>query len=152
MNESGIVDGEFADLPPEYPANDTIPDTLLRVLRYFFEDTGPEIMGMVNTFNTWCDAQTQLKSGTPLRTDPDTLTAHPMLGEFTFELRDATFHRQTFASALYCFQRALDAIDTLSGAGQERFDKTMAGCGGANIVNARLRHRIGFENEQYTIE
>ena len=151
MNEVGIVDGEFADLPPDYPADDILPDTLLPVLRYFFEDTGPEILGMVTTFNAWCDARTDLKSGTPLRTDPDTLSAHPMLGQFTFESRGVTFHRQTFASALYCFQRALDEINTLDGAGRDRFDVTMKETGGTNVVSARLRRRIRLENDQYTI-
>ncbi|MFT5415330.1 MAG: glutathione S-transferase [Gammaproteobacteria bacterium] len=151
MFEIGIVDGEFADFPPEYMANDTLPDTLLPVLRYFFEDNGPEILGMVNTFNAWCDSQTDLKSGTPLRTDPDTVSAHPMLGSFTYESRGATFHRQTFASALYCFQRALDEIELLEGTGRERFEATMKEAGGMDVAGARLRRRIRFEDEQYTI-
>ena len=107
---------------------------------------------MVETFNAWCYAQTDLKSGTPMRSEPDALTAHPMLGQFTFESRGVTFQRQTFASALYCFQRALNEINILDGAGRNRFDKTMADAGGTEIVNARLRRRIRFENGQYTIE
>ncbi len=151
MNEAGIVDGEFANLPPEYPENDSLPDTLLPLLRYFFEDNGPEILGMVTTFNNWCDAQSDLKSGTPLRTDPDTLSAHPMLGEFTYESRGVTFHRQTLASALYCFQRALDEINTLDGAGRERFNATIKETGGVDVISARLRRRIRLEEDQYTI-
>lgn len=151
MNEAGIVDGEFADLPPDYPEGDTLPDTLRPVLRYFFEDNGPEIRGMVTTFNAWCDAQKDLKAGTPLRTDPETLSAHPMLGEFSYESRGATFHRQTFASALFSFQRALDEINTLDGAGRDRFDETIKETGGTDVVSARLHRRIRFEDNRYAI-
>ncbi len=151
MLEPGIVDGEFSDLPPQYMADDALPDTLLPVLQYFFEDNGPEILGMVETFNAWCDAQTDLKSGTPLRTDPETLSAHPMLGWFSYESRGATFHRQTFASALYCFQRALDEISALEGEGRERFLSTMTRTGGARVAGAELRRRICLENDEYTI-
>lgn len=94
---------------------------------------------------------TELEDGTLLRTDPDTLTAHPMLGEFTYESRGVTFHRQTFASALFCFQRALDEIGLLDGAGRERIDRTMADTGGANVVNATMRRRIRLEADQYSI-
>ena len=33
MNEAGIVDGEFSDLASDYLADDTLPDTLVPVLR-----------------------------------------------------------------------------------------------------------------------
>lgn len=122
------------------------------MLRYFFEDNGPEILGMVTTFNAWCDAKSDLKSGTPLRTAPDTLSAHPMLGEFAYESRGVTFHRQTFASALFCFQRALDEIDALEGAGRDRFGTTMKETGGTDVASARLRRRIRLENNQYAID
>ena len=151
MNEAGIIDGEFSDLPPEYPPNDALPDTLLPVLRYFFEDNGPEIRGMVDTFNSWCDAQTNLESGTPLRTDADTLSAHPMLGQFSYESRGATFHRQTFASALYCFQRALDEVNVLVDDGLRRFSETMKDTGGSDVVGAQFRRRIKLDNDQYAI-
>jgi glutathione S-transferase len=151
MNEAGIVDGEFSDIAPEYPADDTLPDTLLSVLRYFFAENEAEILGTVASFNTWCDAKLELKSGTPLRTDPDTLSAHPMLGEFSFENRGATFKMQTMASVLYTFQRALDEINKLDGADRERFDLTIGKTGGAAVVDAKLRHRIRLENDQYSI-
>ena len=150
--EADLIDGEFSDLPPEYLANDELPETLLPVLRYFFEDNGPEILGMVDTFNAWCDAQPDLQSGTILRTDPDTLSAHPMLGEFSYESRGATFQRQTFASALYCFQRALDEISLLEGQGRERFDATMNATGGTQTISARIRRRIKLTDSKYVIE
>jgi glutathione S-transferase len=151
MLEPGIVDGEFSDLPPEYLADDALPETLLPILRYFFEDNGPEILGMVTTFNAWCDACPDLKSGTHLRTDPETLSAHPMLGSFTYESRGATFHRQTFASALYGFQRALDEVVRLEGDGRQRFNATMTQCGGIDVAGARLNQRIRLDGDQYTI-
>lgn len=151
MFEADLIDGEFSDLPPEYLANDELPQTLLPVLRYFFEDNGPEILGMVATFNAWCDAQPNLQAGTILRTDPDTLSAHPMLGEFSYESRGATFHRQTFASALYCFQRALDEVNLLEGEGQKRFDATIASTGGSEVIGARMRRRIQLLDDKYVI-
>ena len=51
MNEPGIVDGEFPDVAPEYPANDSLPETLLPIIEYFFKDCGPEMLGMIFSKN-----------------------------------------------------------------------------------------------------
>jgi hypothetical protein len=71
MNTAGIVDGEFPDMAPEYFPDDELPSTLEPVLRYLFADCAPEILGMVDTFNQWCDAHPGLPAGTPIQSDPD---------------------------------------------------------------------------------
>jgi hypothetical protein len=152
MNEAGIVDGEFADLPPQYPPDDELPATLLPILRYFFAENGPELIGMIEAFNTWCDQHADAKSGTPLRSAPDSVTAHPMLGTFNFTVRGATFRRQAFASGLYFFQRVRDVIAALDDAGRAKFDETVKSAGGEAVMAAPMRRRIKHENDQYMLE
>ncbi len=151
MNEPGIVDGEFSEIPPAYPADDTLPETLLPVLRYLCAENKAEILAMVASFNAWCAARPDLQSGAPLRTDPDTLSAHPKLGEFTFHNRGVTFRMQTLASVLFTFQRALDEIDKLDGPGRQRFEQTMSAAGGNDVLGARLNRRIRLAVNEYTI-
>jgi hypothetical protein len=66
--------------------------------------------------------------------------------QITIELRGAPFHRQTFASVIYCVQRASDEISMLSGAGRDRLDEM----GGTGIANAQLRRRVRIENDQHS--
>jgi glutathione S-transferase len=152
MNQAGIVDGEFADMPPEYPPDDALPETLLPILQYFFKENGLEILGMIETFNTWCDQHPDPKPGTTLRTAPESVTAHPMLGTFTYQMRGVSYRRQTFASGLYFFQRVLDVISALDKTGRESFEKTMRDAGGEAVMAAQMRRRIKHEDDQYMLE
>ena len=152
MNEAGIVDGEFSDIAPEYLPNDALPDTLIAILRYLLAENEAEIVAMVGSFNAWCDAHADLKSGSPLRTAPETLSAHPKLGIFTFENRDTTFHMQTLASVIYSYQRALDAIDGLDDAGRTIVEQTLSETGGTYLLEHRPNHRIRLDGDQYAIE
>ncbi len=152
MNQAGIIDGEFPDIPPEYPPNDELPETLLPILRYFFNESGPEILGMIEAFNKWCDECPDPKPGTWLRTDADAVTAHPMLGEFSYTVRGVTYHRQAFASTVYCFQRLLDVVASLDDTGRDLFNETISATAGEAVLAARMRCRIKHENDQYLLE
>jgi len=152
MNEPGIVDGEFSDIAPAYLANDELPDTLIPVLKYFFRENEAEILSMVESFNAWCDTQPELESGTPLRTSPKRLSAHPVLGKYSFKNRGVMFEANTLASVIYTFQRARDEVFRLSKNERTTLDSTIQRAGGTKIVNVNVTRRVQLQNGQYFIE
>jgi glutathione S-transferase len=153
MNTAGFIDGEFPDLAPDYLPNDELPETLEPILAYLFSDCGPEIMGMISTYNAWNEAHPGLRAGTAIQSDPDAAAgAHPILCQFSYELRGVQFHRQVFADALYHFQRVLDVVAELDSDGRARFDENVSRTGGEQLLAAGLVRRIKSENYRFVLE
>ncbi len=152
MNQAGFMDGEFPDLEPDFLPNDELPKTLDPILRYFFTDCGPEIMGMISTYNAWNEDNPGLPSRTIIQRDPAAATAHPSLGWFDFELRGVRIHRRDFVDHVYHFQRVLDVVAGLDGEGRVRFDETVSRTGGRELLAARPVRRLRSENYRFVLE
>ena len=152
MSQAGFTDGEFPDLAPEYLPNDELPETLEPILHYFFTDCGPEVMGMIASYNAWIEANPALPSGAVIQDDQDAPTAHPSLGWFDFELRGVRIHRRDYVDAVYHFQRVLDVVAGLDGEGRERLGRIVGRAGGKELLAARLARRIKTENYRFVLE
>jgi glutathione S-transferase len=152
MNQAGFADGEFPDLAPDFLPNDELPETLEPILRYFFADCGPEVMGMIASYNAWIEAHPELPSGAVIQSDREAPTAHPSLGWFDFELRGVRIHRRDYVDAVYHFQRVLDVVAGLDGEGRARFGETVDRAGGKELLAARLVRRIKSENYRFVLE
>ncbi len=109
------------------------------------------MLGMIATFNVWCEANPDVPSGTAIQTDVDQVGAHPLLGKFSYELRSVEFHRQTFTSALYYFQRVQDVIADLDRDGRSAFNNIVERAGGQELMSATLTRRIKSENYRYAL-
>ena len=146
MFQAGITDGEFYDLPTEFPPDDALPETLIPFIEYLFRDCGPQVRGMIDTFNAWVGTNPDRPSGSLIQTDADAAAgAHPRLGAFDFTLRDTVVHSQAFANVVYHFQRVLDVVEGLDADGKARFDALMARTGGSDLMSAKLARRIKSE-------
>lgn len=146
MFESGVVDGEFYELEPKFSDADEVPETLIPFIEYLFRDLGPQVQGMLDTFNAWVEKYPDLPSGTVIQEDPDAPGgAHPSIGQYTFTMRGAEFTSEAFANVVYHFQRVLDVIDTLDDEGKARFDALMERTGGTSLMAAKLNRRIKSE-------
>jgi hypothetical protein len=152
MNQAGFVDGEFTDLAPQFLPNDQLPETLEPILRYFFADSGPEILGMIANYNAWVEAHPDLPSGAAIQGDQDTPTAHPSVGWFDFELRGVRIHRRDYVDAVYHFQRVVDVVAGLDAEGREKVDEIVDRTGGRELLAARLARRIRSENYKFVQE
>ncbi|MEM7543038.1 MAG: glutathione S-transferase family protein [Pseudomonadota bacterium] len=147
MFEAALVDGEFPDMPSAFPENDEVPETLLPFLEYLFRDCGPQVLGMLETFNRWIESDPKPSSGDLAQRDQNApVGAHPQLGAFDFELQGTVIHSQAFANVVYHFQRILEVIDGFEDSGKERFDALMARHGGTALMSTRLKGRIKSED------
>ncbi|NNL87306.1 MAG: glutathione S-transferase family protein [Myxococcales bacterium] len=149
MLEPGIVDGEFFDYPPAFAHDDSIPDTLIPFIEYLFRDCGPQVHGMIETFNAWANDDPKPISGTLVKADPEgTGGAHPNLGEFEFELRGTKIKTQAFANVVFHFQRLLDVVSSLDDAGRAKFEALVSRTGGTELMASKLGRRMKSENYQ----
>lgn len=149
MFEAGLVDGEFYDTPVAFPDDDDIPETLVPFIQYLFRDCGPQLQGMLDTFNAWADSSASLAAGTPVKASADsTGGAHPHLGAFEFDLRGTSITSQAFANVVYHFQRVQDVIAALDTAGRDAFDNLMDRTGGSAVMATPLTRRLQAKNYQ----
>ena len=147
MFEANLKDGEFMDLDYEFPADDALPETLIPFIEYLFRDCGPQLQGMLDTFNAWVAREPDRPAGTLIQTDPKApVGAHPELGNFDFELHGVTIHSQAFSNVVHHFQRVVDVIDALDENGKAAFDSLMTRTGGAGLMSTKLARRIKSEH------
>ena len=143
MFEANLRDGEFMELDYEFPADDALPETLIPFIEYLFRDCGPQLQGMLATFNAWVAREPDRPAGTLIQTDPKApIGAHPELGNFDFELHGVTIHSKAFSNVVHHFQRVVDVIDTLDENGKAAFDSLMTRTGGAGLMSTKLARRI----------
>ena len=109
------------------------------------------MLGMISTFNAWCEANPDVPSGAAVQADADQVGAHPRLGKFSYELRGVAFRRQTLTSALYYFQRVQDVIADLDRDGRSAFNDIVDKTGGQEFMSATLTRRIKSENYRYAL-
>ncbi len=151
MNLAGFTDGEFPDLAPDFLPNDELPETLEPILRYFFTDCGPEVLGMIASYNAWVETHDALPPGTVIQRDQDAPTAHPALGWFDFELRGIPIHRRDCVDAVYHFQRVLDVVAELDGEGRRKVGEIINRTGGRELLAARPLRRIKSESYRFVL-
>lgn len=149
MNLAQHADGQYPEIPTEYPEDDTIPPSLEAVLKCLFANCGPEMQGMLEVFNRWADANADLPAGTEVNNNPDELGAHPPLGKFTCEVKGTTFERVSFIDPIVHFQRVLDAVGQLDSADRSRFDALMQRTGGTALMLMAPRRRLKCETYRY---
>jgi glutathione S-transferase len=147
MFEAGLTDGEFIGRKTEFPANDEIPETLVPFIEYLFRDCGPQVQGMLDSFNAWVESEPGRVSGSAVQTETEeTGGAHPFLGKFEFDLRGVRIHSQAFSNVVYHFQRVLDVIADLDDRGRADFDALMSRTGGDSLMSTKLARRIKSEH------
>jgi glutathione S-transferase len=153
MFEVNLKDGEFMDDDYEFPPDDALPETLIPFIEYLFRDCGPQVQGMLDTFNDWVACEPERPAGSLVQTDPTAPPgAHPQLGNFDFELRGVALHSQAFSNVVHHFQRVVDVIDALDENGKAAFNSLLEHTGGASLMSTKLTRRIKTENYCFMLE
>jgi glutathione S-transferase len=151
MNLAGFVDGGFPEVAPDYFPDDQVPDTLVAFLRYLFADHGPEMIGMLASYNAWVDTHPDLPAGTIVHNNPDQPVAHPPLGQYEYELRGVHIQRIEFIDAVYHFQRVLDVTESLESESRSRFDTLVEQTGGSELMGIRPARRLASEYYRFVL-
>lgn len=148
---SGFADGEFPKLAPDFLPDDELPETLIPVIAYFFEDFGAEFGGMVQSYDRWCDDRRDAGGGTLVQDPEEAGTSHPSLGWFEFECRGVRHRRRDSVDIVYHLQRVFDVVDKLDSSARTRWDALVTRTGGRALMDTRPARRIAYENYRYVL-
>lgn len=105
MNVPELAMPEFHGRPVELAQDDSLPDTLLPVLRLFVELYGPELIATAAAWTDWLAAH---GGGEPGATIVEAAPTQPVLEPRTVEMGGVDFEIRPRLHSLWMFQRALD--------------------------------------------
>jgi glutathione S-transferase len=145
MNLSSIADGEFADRPEAYPADDGIPATLEPVLELMFRDWGAELLANAAFYNAWVEANPGMPAG-HLVSATGERKVHPTLGFLDYQWRGCAVHRASAPHGLWHFERAASHGRALAGEARARFTALVQRAGGERVMAIELARPLKREN------
>ena len=145
MNLSSIADGEFADRPETYAADDAIPETLEPVLELAFQDWGAELLANAAFFNAWVADNPSLPTGHLVSAGGER-KVHPTLGFIDYPWRGCTVHRASAPHGLWHFDKAAAFARALSGEPRKRFEALVKRTGGERVMAIELARPMKRED------
>jgi glutathione S-transferase len=151
MFQNGFSDGEFPDMAPDFLLDDSLPETLIPILDYFFRDFSAEFIAMIESYNRWCNAQPKILSGKRIQDPEEPGTAHPSLDWIEFECRNVRHRRRDSVDVVYHLQRVFDVVDSLKGRDRDAYQTLIVRTHGQALMGSRLAHRIAYDHYDYVL-
>ncbi|MEM9086818.1 MAG: glutathione S-transferase family protein [Pseudomonadota bacterium] len=128
---------EFPGAEDTYLPDDTIPPTLIGLLKAMAIDFGPETLAAAEAINAWIATQDDLPPGAP---------CERMLGFCNFEVRGTPVSAIAQPYRFYLLKRAQDERDAMDEATQAELDRMLEEAGASELMNAQLTRAIGFRD------
>ena len=138
MNSVPISDGEYPGYGEDYCGQDTVPETLIAVLKIVFADWTPGLKADADCFNAWAAhrkaGDVVSKSGEP--------QIHPNVGKVEYPWRGVTMKRGSAPHMLWMFARAQELAANSAGEASERLSTLIGQVGGQEAMELSLAKRI----------
>jgi glutathione S-transferase len=138
MNAVPISDGEYPGYGEDYCGQDTVPETLIAVLKIVFADWTPGLKADADCFNAWAAhkkaGDVVSRSGEP--------QIHPNVGKVEYPWRGVTMKRGSAPHMLWMFARAQDLAANSAGEAGERLSALIEHVGGQEAMELSLAKRI----------
>ena len=138
MNAMPISDGEYPGYGEDYYGQDSVPDTLIAVLKIVFADWTPGLKADADCFNAWAAHKNAgdvvSRSGEP--------QIHPNVGKVEYPWRGVTMKRGSAPHMLWMFARAQDLAASSAGETGERLNALIEHVGGQEAMAISLTKRI----------
>ena len=138
MNSVPISDGEYPGYGEDYWGQDTVPETLIAVLKIAFADWTPGLKADADCFNAWAAykkaGDVVSKSGEP--------QIHPNVGKVEYPWRGVTMKRGSAPHMLWMFATAQELAANSAGEAGERLNALIEQVGGQEAMKLSLAKRI----------
>ena len=138
MNSVPISDGEYPGYGEDYYGQDSVPDTLIAVLKIVFADWTPGLKADADCFNAWAAHKNAgdvvSRSGEP--------QIHPNVGKVEYPWRGVTMKRGSAPHMLWMFARAQELAANSAGEAGERLSALIEHVGGQEAMELSLAKRI----------
>jgi glutathione S-transferase len=114
----------------EFLPGDTVPETLLPVLRHMFAEHFPLLLDTVHRLETW------------LEENPERRRIPRVIGDHEFVMGGVKAQRKIFPYSQWMLQRALDYYQSLQGTDKASVDALLREVGGFEAMQASIRRRV----------
>lgn len=138
MNAVPISDGEYPGYGEDYWGEDTVPESLVAVLKIAFADWTPGLKADADCFNAWA---THKKAGDVVSQSGEP-QVHPNVGKVEYPWRGVTMKRGSAPHMLWMFARAQDLAARSAGEAGERLNALIEQVGGQEAMELSLAKRI----------
>ena len=129
---------EFSGHTEDYLADDTIPDTLIALLKAIAVDIVPETLAAADTINAWIEANAP-EPGAP---------CERMLGFCQFEARATPISAIAQPYRFYLLARAQAEREAMDVATRAELDSLLEAAGMSALIDATLTRAMGFEDNR----
>jgi glutathione S-transferase len=138
MNIAQISDGEYPGYDEHWPADDTVPETLVAVLKLVFRDWTPGLLADAECFADWA----RDKPAGALVSREGQRQVHPTIGRISYPWHGVEMERASAPHGLWHFVKAADFARGLNGADRARLDALLDLSGGHAIMAIEPSHRM----------
>lgn len=132
MNSPAMVDSDYPQEVDGFPADDTLPETLIPVLTCAMADWTPGLRADAECFNRWLAGLDDPRPGTLVSHDGKR-QVHPHVGRISYAWRGVTMERASHPHSLWHFARAQRTAQSLSGADAARLAALLDQIGGTEL-------------------
>jgi glutathione S-transferase len=142
MNSTDHDAGEYGGASGELFADDSVPDTLIALLKFIAEDYLPEIRASVGFTRQWLDSKPDLVVGT----NGLERKSERMVGQVEFEWRGKLVQVVVMPYRLYLLQKVQDAAQSLTGSGRADVDSLLSETGLSEMLTLKTQRRVYRDN------
>jgi len=146
MQRSPIPDPEVWQVPQEYFQVDNLPDTLMSFLKLIGESFVPEIIGTIELYHQWLDAQ-ERETGAVVDVEGQK-RCHQVLGQLEHAQMGAAIKRIALLDDVSHHLRFLSLVDEMNAAEKETLTEILQSIGAQDLTNVKLKRNM--KREDYT--
>jgi glutathione S-transferase len=146
MQRSPIPDPEVWQVPQEYFQVDNLPHTLISFLKLIGESFVPEIIGTIELYHQWLDAQ-ERETGAVVDVEGQK-RCHQVLGQLEHVQKGAAIKRIALLDDVSHHLRFLSLVDEMSAAEKETLTGILQSIGAQELTNVKLKRNM--KREDYT--
>lgn len=138
MNAPDQDAGEYGAPSPTLFADDAVPDTLKRLMRFVAEDYLPEVRAYVGFANNWLTARPELEAGT----SGMPRTEDRVIGQAEFAWRGVPIQVAVMPYRLYLLQKVQDVADRADPGARAAMDTLLAETDLTPLLSLRTTRRV----------
>lgn len=147
MNASETTSPEFPDTSPAWVDTDTLPDSLVGVLKRVSAEYVPELTQTAKAFEAWVAAHPDAAAGSPVSPKAD----QPSFGPIEYQLEGCPVRQHSAGHTMWMHQRMMDAYAALPQEQQQATQSLFASFGAQSVLTlpaprrlSRLQNRLSL--------
>jgi glutathione S-transferase len=144
MQRSPIPDPEVWQVPQEYFQVDNLPDTLISFLKLIGENFVPEIIGTIELYHQWLDAQ-ERETGAVVDVEGQK-RCHQVLGQLEHVQMGAAIRRIALLDDVNHHRRFLSLVDEMNAAEKATLTDILHSIGAQDLTSVKLKRNMKRED------